>query len=118
MGPDQSGVLTVGSLVPDREDTPCLITPCLSFPPGVVSHIGAVPMQHMVNKAYTRWVAANLINGQLVHAGNHRQGTGGADRVSALFRKQWSVKNQWPSAREWLSRGANGPLLRCNAEQL
>ena len=58
---DQSGVLTEGSLVPRREDTPCLITPCLSFPPGVVSsrsslaprghYIGAVPMQHMVNKA-------------------------------------------------------------------
>ena len=31
-------------------------------------------MQHMVNKAYTRWVAANLISGQLVHAGNHRHG--------------------------------------------
>ena len=78
MGLDQSGVLTVGSLVPKREDTPCFITPCLSFPPGVVSHrsslapqghyIRAVPMQHMVNKAYTRWVAANLISGHLVHA--------------------------------------------------
>ena len=26
-------------------------------------------------------------------------------------------KNKWPSAREWLSRGANGPALRCNAGQ-
>ena len=26
-------------------------------------------------------------------------------------------KNRWPSAREWLSRGANGPALRCNAGQ-
>ena len=34
-------------------------------------------MQHMVNKAYTRWVAANLISGHLVHAGNHRHGTAG-----------------------------------------
>ena len=32
-------------------------------------------MQHLVNKAYTRWVAANLISGHLVHAGNHRHGT-------------------------------------------
>ena len=32
-------------------------------------------MQHMVNKAYTRWVAANLISGHLVHASNHRHGT-------------------------------------------
>ena len=32
-------------------------------------------MRHMVNKAYTRWVAANVISGHLVHAGNHRHGT-------------------------------------------
>ena len=32
-------------------------------------------MQHMVNKAFTRWVAANLISGHLVHAGNHRHGS-------------------------------------------
>ena len=29
-------------------------------------------MQHMVDKAYTRWVAANVISGHLFHAGNHR----------------------------------------------
>ena len=29
-------------------------------------------MQHVVNKALTRWVAANLISGHLAHAGNHR----------------------------------------------
>ena len=34
-------------------------------------------MQHMVNKAHTRWVAANLISGNLAHAGNHRHGTAG-----------------------------------------
>ena len=34
-------------------------------------------MQHMVNKAYTRWVAANLISGHLVHAENHRHGSAG-----------------------------------------
>ena len=34
-------------------------------------------MQHMVNKAYTRWVAANLINGHPAHAGNHMHGTAG-----------------------------------------
>ena len=45
-------------------------------------------MQHMVNKAYTRWVAANLISGHLVHAGNHRHGTAGTDRVSAVLSKQ------------------------------
>ena len=34
-------------------------------------------MQHMVHNAHTRWVAANLISGHLVHAGNHRHGTAG-----------------------------------------
>ena len=75
-------------------------------------------MQHMVNKAYTRWVAANLISGHRVHAGNLRHGLQGTDRVSAVLSKQWSVQNQWPSAREWLSWGANGPVMRCNAGQL
>ena len=31
-------------------------------------------MQHIINKAYTRWVAAILISGHLAHAGNHRHG--------------------------------------------
>ena len=34
-------------------------------------------MQHIVNKAQTRWVAANLISGHVAHAGNHRHGTAG-----------------------------------------
>ena len=34
-------------------------------------------MQHMVNKAYTRWVTAILISGHLAHAGNHRHGSPG-----------------------------------------
>ena len=34
-------------------------------------------MQHMVNKAYTRWVVAILISGHLAHAGNHRHGCAG-----------------------------------------
>ena len=33
------------------------------------------------------------------------KGLQGTDRVSAVLSKQWSVKNQWSSAREWLSRG-------------
>ena len=46
-------------------------------------------MQHMVNKAYTRWVAAILISGHLAHAGNHRHmGLQGTDRVSAVLSKQ------------------------------
>ena len=97
MGLDQSGVLTVGTRVPKKSvDTVCFITPCLSFPSGVVSHrsslapqghyIRAVPMQHMVNKEHTRWVAANLISGHLAHARDHRHGTVGHSpgRCSAL----------------------------------
>ena len=34
-------------------------------------------MQHMVNKAHTRWVAAIMISGHLAHAGNHRRGSAG-----------------------------------------
>ena len=34
-------------------------------------------MQHMVNKAHTGLVAANLISSHLAHAGNHRHGTAG-----------------------------------------
>ena len=45
-------------------------------------------------------------------------GLQGTDRVSAVISKLWSVKNQWPSAREWMSRGANSPVLRFNAGQL
>ena len=46
-------------------------------------------MQHMVNKAPTRWVAANLISGHLAHAGNHRNETAGHSqgRCSAVV---WS----------------------------
>ena len=45
-------------------------------------------------------------------------GLQGTDKVSAVLSNQWSVKNQSPSARDWLSRGGNGPVLRCNAGQL
>ena len=34
-------------------------------------------MQHVVNKAHTRWAAANLISGRLLQAGNHRHGAAG-----------------------------------------
>ena len=44
-------------------------------------------MQHVVNKAHTRCVAANLISGQLVHAGNHRHGTAGHN-----LRRGWTPK--------------------------
>ena len=49
-------------------------------------------MQHMVNKAHTRWVAANLITGHLAHAGNHRHGTAGDNqgRCSAPKAVVWA----------------------------
>ena len=87
MGLDQSGVLTVGSLVPKEgrhtlpHNTLLVIPPWCRKPPFFVgsprSYIRAVPMQHMVNKANTRWVAAILISGHLAHAGNHRHGSAG-----------------------------------------
>ena len=88
MGLDQLGVLTVGTLVPKECGQTLLHSTLLVvLPLGVGNHrsslapqghnIRADPMQHVVNKAHTRWVAANLISGHLVHAGNHRHGTAG-----------------------------------------
>ena len=69
MGLDQSGVLTVGTLVPKEGGHSLVHNTLLVVPPGVVSHrsslapqghyIRAAPMQHMVNKAHTRWGTAN-----------------------------------------------------------
>ena len=85
MGLYELGVLTVGTLVPKEGDTPSFTAPCLSFLPGLKNHrsslapqginIRAYLMQHVVNKAHTRWVAANLNSGHLVQAGSHRHGT-------------------------------------------
>ena len=64
MGLDQSGVLTVGTLVPKEGGHTLLHSTLLVIPPGVESnrsslplqghYIRAVPMHHMVNKAHTR----------------------------------------------------------------
>ena len=90
MGLDQLGVLTVGTPVPKEGMHTLSSTPCLPFPPGLGSHrfslapqghhIRSYPMQHVVNKALTCWVSANLISGHLVHAGNHRHGTAGQNQ--------------------------------------
>ena len=87
MGLDQLGVLTVGTPAPRECMHTLCSTPCLSFSPGLGSHrssvapqghdIRAYSMQHVVNNADTRWVAANLTSGHMVHAGNHRPGTAG-----------------------------------------
>ena len=34
-------------------------------------------MQHVVNRAFSRWVAVDLISGHLAHAANHRHGSAG-----------------------------------------
>ena len=96
MGLDQSGVLTVGTLVPKEggqtllHNTLPVIPPwskqpalCVGSPRSL--HQGS-SRQHMVNKVHARWVAANLISGHLAHAGNHRYGTVGRSqgRCSAL----------------------------------
>ena len=87
MGLDQTGVLTVGSLVFKEGRHTLPHNTLLVIPPWCSSnhsslapqghYIRAFPMQHMVNKAYTRWVAAILISGHLAHAGNHRHGSAG-----------------------------------------
>ena len=87
MGLDQLGVLTVGTLVPKQGGHALLHSILLVVPPWSRKHrsssapqagyFRAYPMQHVVNKPYTRWLAANLISGHLVHAGNHRHGSAG-----------------------------------------
>ena len=82
MGLDQLGVLTVGKLVPKQGvhtllHSTLLVIPPWSREPSLLvgtprSNIRAYPMQHVVNKAHTCWVAANLKSGYLVHAGNHK----------------------------------------------
>ena len=84
---DNSGVLTVGTLVPKEGGHTLLSTPCLPLPPDLGSHrsklapqshhIRAYPMQQVVNKALTCRVAANLISGHLAHAGNLRHASAG-----------------------------------------
>ena len=75
-------------------------------------------MQHMVNKAHTRWVAANLICGHLAHAGNHRHGTAGHSqgRCSAPKAVVWGKPMAF--GQRAVVTGATGPVLRCNAGQL
>ena len=45
-------------------------------------------MQHMVNKAYTRWVAAILISGHWSTLETIGMGLQGTERVSAVLSKQ------------------------------
>ena len=60
-------------------------------------------MQHVVNKAYTRWVAAILISGHLAHAGNCNisvdlQPLGGL----SFFRKSFNLSDGHPYTLCWI----------------
>ena len=76
-------------------------------------------MQHMVNKAYTRWVAAILISGHLAHAGNHRHGSAGhrQGQKSAHCTCQWTDTGKLVSLftlGHSLSTGQELPLVALN----
>ena len=98
MGLDHSGVLTVGRPVfKEGEHTllhnTLLVTPPRSRKPPFSldpqrHYIRAVSMQHMVNKAHTRWLAANLISGHLAHAVTIVMGLQGTARAGTELRKQ------------------------------
>ena len=49
-------------------------------------------MHHVVHRAHTRWVAANLISGHLGHAGNHRHGTAGHSQGRGRTQKAADVQ--------------------------
>ena len=101
MGLDQLGVLTVGTLVSKEGVHTLPSTPCLPFLPGLGSerillalqshHIRAYPVRHVVNKALTRWVAANLISGHLAHASYQRQGSAGQHQGRSMGPKAADV---------------------------
>ena len=87
MGLDQLRFLAVGTPVPKEGGHTLLHNTLLGIPPRKPSHRSSLapqghntradPMQHVVNKAQTRWVAANLISSHVVHAGDHRHATAG-----------------------------------------
>ena len=74
-------------------------------------------MQHMVNKARTRWVAANLISGHPAHAGNYRHGTAGHSqgRCSAPKAVVWA--NLMAFGQGVVVTGGNRscPAMQCGA---
>ena len=74
-------------------------------------------MQHMVNKAHTRWVAANLISGHLAHAGNHRHGTAGHSqgRCSAPEAVVWAKPMAFGQGVVVTGAYRSCPAMQCGA---
>ena len=75
-------------------------------------------MAHMVNKANTRWLAANLISGHLAHAGNHRHGTAGHSHgwcSAQSAHRPWEVSEAVAAGSPyryplWLARALNSAI--------
>ena len=73
-------------------------------------------MQHMVNKAHTRWVAANLISGHLAHAGNHRHGTAGHSQCWCSAQKAVIWEKQMAFGQGLVVTGYRSfPAMQCGA---
>ena len=75
-------------------------------------------MQHMVNKAHTPWVAANLISRHPAHAGNHKHGTAGHSQGLCSAQIAVVLAKQMAFGQGVVVTGVNGPVLRCNAGKL
>ena len=92
----------MGTLVPKEGGHSLFSTPCLPFPPALGSHrsslasqghhIRAYPPQHVVNKALTRSVAANLISSHLARAGDHKDGSAGHNPGRSMAPKAADVQ--------------------------
>ena len=74
-------------------------------------------MQQMVNKAQTRWVAANLISGHLTHACNHRHGTAGHSQGWCSAQKAVIWEKQMAFGQGVVVEGGyrSWPAMQCGA---
>ena len=75
-------------------------------------------MQHMVNKARTRWVAAYLIRGHLAHPGNHRYGTVGHSQGRCSTPKAVVWAKLMAFGQGAVVTGGYRSCWRCNVGQL
>ena len=74
-------------------------------------------MQRMVNKARTRWVAADLITGHLAHRGKHRLGTAGHSqgRCSAPKAVVWAKRMAFGQGAVVTGGYRSYPAMQCGA---